>query len=64
MPIVSVTRLRVRSWRYLPAFMFTAFCSARQARDAEGCLRVKVLSERKRAFWTATSWESEPAMKR
>lgn len=64
MPIVSITRLRVRSWRYLPGFIFAAFRSARQARDAEGSLHVKVLSERKRTFWTATSWESEAAMRR
>jgi hypothetical protein len=44
--------------------MLMAFRSARQARDAEGSLRVKVLSERKRTFWTATSWDSEAAMKR
>jgi hypothetical protein len=41
-----------------------ALRSAWQARDAEGNLGVKVLSERKKAFWTATCWESEAAMKR
>ena len=64
MPLVSITRLRVRSWRFLPGFLLMAFRSARQARDAEGSLGVKVLSERQRTFWTATSWESEAAMKR
>ncbi|HTA78212.1 MAG TPA: DUF3291 domain-containing protein [Terracidiphilus sp.] len=64
MPIVSVTRLRVRSWRYLPVFAIMAMRSAWQARNAEGSLGVKILSERKKAFWTSTCWESEEAMKR
>jgi hypothetical protein len=32
MPIVSLTRLRVRSWRYLPGFLLDSVRSARQAK--------------------------------
>jgi len=63
MPVVSVTRLRVRSWRFLPGFFLFAMRSARQAQRSNGNLSVRVLNDRQRAFWTSTSWESEHAMK-
>lgn len=63
MPVVSVTRLRVRSWRFLPAFLFTAFRIGGQARRAQGNLAVKILNDRRRAFWTCTCWDSESSMK-
>jgi heme-degrading monooxygenase HmoA len=63
MAIVSVTRLRVRSWRFLPAFIFAALRIGKQAANAEGCVAAKVLRDRRNAFWTCTCWESEAAMK-
>lgn len=63
MPIISVTRLRVRSWRLLPAFLFTALRVGSQARKAHGNLAVKVFNDRRRAFWTCTAWDSEASMK-
>ena len=63
MPVISVTRLRVRSWRFLPAFLFASLRISRQARRAEGNLAVKLLRDRRNAYWTCTSWESEAAMK-
>src|SRR5277367_2472492 len=63
MPIVSITRLRVRSWLYLPAFFVQALRSVSQAAKAEGSLAVKILRDRKKTFWTATSWSSDSAMR-
>jgi heme-degrading monooxygenase HmoA len=63
MPFVSITRLRVRSWRFLPVFLFAAFRSGRQACNAEGNLSVKILRDRHSAFWTGTCWDSENSMK-
>lgn len=63
MPFVSITRLRVRSWRFMPAFLLYAFRSARQASRAEGNLSVKLLNDHNRAFWTATLWTNDAAMK-
>ncbi|MFZ0635215.1 MAG: DUF3291 domain-containing protein [Candidatus Acidiferrales bacterium] len=63
MPFVSITRLRVRSWRFLPSFAFDALRSAREAAKAQGCLAVKLLADRRRVFWTATVWTSNEAMK-
>lgn len=63
MPLVSITRLRVRSWLYLPAFLVQAIRSARQAASTEGNLAVKLLWERRNTFWTGTSWSSGSSMK-
>lgn len=63
MPIISVTRLRVRSWMFLPAFLMRALRIGKQARNAPGNLGAKVLNDRHRTFWTSTSWESEAAMR-
>ena len=63
MAIVSITRLRVRSWRFLPMFFLYTLRSARQAARAEGNLAAKLLREQRNTFWTATIWSSEAAMK-
>ena len=63
MPLVSITRLRVRSWRYLLPFFIRALQSASQAKKAEGNLAVSVLRQPGNVFWTRTVWSSEDAMK-
>jgi hypothetical protein len=63
MPLVSITRLRVRSWRYLPAFSVAAFRSAFQARRAKDNLAVTILREAHNTFWTCSLWTDEVAMK-
>ncbi len=63
MPVVSITRLRVRSWRYLPAFFLKTLRVLRQARNAEGNLRIALLKDSRNTFWTSTSWQSQESMK-
>lgn len=63
MPVVSITRLRVRSWSYLPAFFIQTLRIARQAVVADGNLAVRLLRDRRNTFWTGTSWSSEELMK-
>ena len=63
MPLVSITRLRVRSWRYLVPFLYFAVRSSRQAKAAEGILAVSLLRDANNTFWTRTVWTTEPAMK-
>ena len=45
MPVVSITRLRVRSWRYLPSFAVQKFRIALQAAKADGALKVALLRD-------------------
>ena len=63
MPLVSITRLRVRSFRYLPAFLLGSLRSARAAKNASGNLAVSILSDANLAFWTRTLWTDERAMR-
>jgi hypothetical protein len=52
MPVVSITRVRVRSWAYVPAFFVDTLRSARQAARADGNLHVALLRDRRNTFWT------------
>jgi len=63
MAFVSITRLRVRSWLYLPVFALYAFKSAREAARAEGNLTTRLLRDRRNTFWTGTVWTTDEAMK-
>jgi hypothetical protein len=59
----SVTRLRIRSARYLPPFVWQTFLSQRQVLRAPGFLGGRLFLDAHRTFWTLTEWESERAMK-
>jgi|SRR6185369_15304618 len=61
--VVSITRMRIRRWWFLPAFFLTSLRAARQAARAEGNVATSLLRERHRVFWTRTLWASEDAMK-
>ena len=61
--LASVTRLRVRSLRYLPAFLWQTFRSQRQVVSAPGFSSGRLLVDAKRTFWTLTVWQDERAMK-
>jgi hypothetical protein len=61
--LVSITRLRVRSLRYLPAFLLGSLRSAREAKNATGNLAVSLLSDAHLAFWTRTLWTDERSMR-
>lgn len=61
--LISVTRLRIRSWLYFPSFALHANRSAKQAAAAPGNLSVHLLRDRKNTYWTMTAWADEAAMK-
>ena len=63
MAFVSVTRLRLRHWRFLPVFFWHTIPSFRQARQAKGNLSADVLNDRQWAFWTRSVWVDESAMR-
>src|SRR5271168_5422226 len=62
MPLISVTRLRVRSWTYLPGFLWDTFQSVRQVQRSPGFLGGRLLVNSGRVFWTMTAWQDEAAM--
>jgi hypothetical protein len=57
--LVSVTRLRLRSWRFLLPFVIHASRSQKQAERTEGCLSVRVRKTQGLTFWTLTTWAGE-----
>src|SRR5437660_11599043 len=59
----SVTRLRVRSAKFLPLFLWRTFSIQRQVMRAGGFLGGRLLVDVRLTFWTLTGWESEKAMK-
>jgi hypothetical protein len=63
MPLVSVTRLRVRAWRFLPGFFLRTFQASRQAKAADGFLSLALLNDANLTFWTRTIWRDEAAMR-
>ncbi len=62
MPFVSITRLRVRSWLFMPQFTVYAVRSSRQAQRSPGFLGGALMREAGNAFWTATVWKDAKAM--
>jgi hypothetical protein len=63
MPLISVTRLHIRSTRYLPMFFVQAIRSARQAARWNGNIAVWVMRQDNRTFWTQTVWDNQESMK-
>lgn len=63
MPFVSVTRLRLRSIRFLPAFAVHTLGTLRQVRGSAGFLGGSLLPDRRWTFWTLTVWTDRDAMR-
>ena len=63
MAVVSVTRLRVRSLRYMPGFLWYTYQSRRQLARSPGFLGGLLANAPGRTFWTTTAWTDEASMK-
>jgi len=64
MCFIAVTRLKVRSPRYLPPFAVATVRTVRQARRSPGFLAGQLAAEPTSAFWTITAWRDQAAMRR
>ena len=63
MTFVSITRLRVRSLRFMPAFFWQTRGAIRQAGEASGFIGGSLLPDRRLTFWTMTLWRDEADMR-
>lgn len=63
MTFISVTRLRLRSPRYLPLFAWYTFHSSQQIRRAPGFITGAFIQEPKLSFWTVSAWSEQAAMR-
>lgn len=57
MPHLSITRLRLRRFWFVPAFLRHAQSSITQVRGASGFIMGYTAYERPLAFWTVTIWK-------
>ena len=63
MVFISVTRLRLRSIRFFPPFLWWGLLSGVQAKRAPGNLKATGLRDLHLTFWTLTAWTDEHAMR-
>ena len=60
---ISVTRLRIRSLRFLPLFFVHMLTTLWQVKRAQGFRRGALLADRRWTFWTLTAWETPDDMR-
>jgi hypothetical protein len=63
MIFVSITRLRLRSIRFLPGFLLYASGSLRQCKRVPGFGGGALLADRQQPYWTMTLWADQSAMR-
>ncbi|KQN29563.1 DUF3291 domain-containing protein [Sphingomonas sp. Leaf38] len=63
MMFISVTRLRVRSLRFMPVFIVQLLGTNGQVRRADGFVTGSLLPDRRLTFWTMTLWRDQTAMR-
>ncbi len=60
---ISITRLRLRSWFFLPSFFIASGKVVKQAKESAGFVEGATFVDKKLAFWTVTMWSDGAAMK-
>lgn len=60
---VSVTRLRLRHWRFAPGFAWYAIRARGQASRSPGFQGGSLLADRRLTFWTLTCWGAADDMR-
>jgi heme-degrading monooxygenase HmoA len=62
MALVSLTRLRLRSWRCLPAFGLWVLASLWQSLRTEGLQGLLLLRDQHNTYWTLSLWRDQVCM--
>ncbi len=62
MPVIVVTRLRLKDPAFFDEFFTSAVAVVEQAQNSDGCLGADVLAEANNTYWTRTAWQERGAM--
>jgi hypothetical protein len=62
MPVIVVTRLRLRDPAFFDEFFASAVAVVEQAQGTEGNLSADVLAEANNTYWTRTAWRGRTEM--
>jgi len=62
MPVIVVTRLRLRDPAFLDEFITSAVAVVEQAQSAHGNLHADALAEANNTYWTRTAWQERELM--
>jgi hypothetical protein len=62
MPVIAVTRLRLRDESLLDKFFTHAVASIEQATKSAGNLGTDAIAEAHNAWWSVTSWQTRASM--
>jgi len=62
MPVIVVTRLRLKDHAFFDEFFASAVAVMEQAQSGEGNLGADVLADANNTFWTRTAWRERGAM--
>lgn len=63
MPVLAMTRLKLKSARLLPKFILENETAVKQLKTAKGFICGKTLAEPSLGMWTTTLWDSEENMR-
>jgi hypothetical protein len=63
MPVMVVTRLRLKDPALLTDFFTAAVASLEQAKKADGILGTDVLADANDTWWTVTAWQERGSMR-
>jgi heme-degrading monooxygenase HmoA len=63
MPVIAVTRLRLRDPGLLDEFFAAAVADVEQAKSSDGNLGSEVLADANNTYWTRTAWRDRDALR-
>jgi hypothetical protein len=63
MPVIVVTRLRLRDPAYLDEFFAAAIAVIEQAKNAAGSIATDALAEANNTWWSSSAWQDRHCMR-